>query len=465
MSLPHGLALVFPWSVWECWWLAPVALVLDLWLGDPALPWRHPVCLVGKALDWLERPARRFMLAQGAGHERCRGKLVGALALLALVACTGFAVWAVVSLPLVGLLAAVYLAWAGLAMGSLLQTGELVLERVERASEAEARQALSWLVSRDTSAMDRPLMRKTLADTLSENLTDAFTAPFFWLLMGGPVALWCYKAVSTTDSMWGYMTEKWRWLGWAGARADDGLAFVPARLAALSAALVHALFLLRQRLEAACPAGARDGGSEGARDGAPASGPDGARESGRDGKPTDMKGGAAREGASGTGHSAGQPQKSAAAPCATALIRARARLSACLSSCLPSCLSACGGACRAACLVTSWTRYCPGRWSGHWPGLAVVARQASGMPSPNSGWPMTACAWLCEARMDGPSVYFGELVDKPWLGPAPDEGRPGASSAVWDAPRLLVLCDLLRQSALYGGLALWALALVCLLIF
>ena len=26
MSLPHGLALVFPWSVWECWWLAPVAL-------------------------------------------------------------------------------------------------------------------------------------------------------------------------------------------------------------------------------------------------------------------------------------------------------------------------------------------------------------------------------------------------------------------------------------------------------
>ena len=386
MSLPHGLALGFPWSVWECWWLAPVALVLDLWLGDPALPWRHPVCLVGKALDWLERPARRFMLAAGATRERCRGRLAGALALLALVACTGFAVWAVVSLPLVGLLAAVYLAWAGLAMGSLLQTGELVLERVEQAPEAEARQALSWLVSRDTSAMDRPLMRKTLADTLSENLTDAFTAPFFWLLVGGPVALWCYKAVSTTDSMWGYMTEKWRWLGWAGARADDGLAFVPARLAALSAALVHALFLLRQSFEATCRDAAREGG--------------------------------------------------------------------------------CGRA-------GPWFRYFPGGWPGHWPGhcpgrwpgLAVVARQASGMPSPNSGWPMTACAWLCGARMAGPSVYFGELVDKPWLGPPPDKGLPGASSAVWDAPRLLILCDLLRQSALYGGLALWALALVCLLIF
>jgi len=390
VSLPHWLALVFPWSVWECWWLAPVALVLDLWLGDPALPWRHPVCLVGKALDWLERPARRFMLAAGAGQERCRGRLAGALALLALAACTGFTVWVVVSLPLVGLLAAVYLAWAGLAMGSLLQTGELVLERVEQAPEAEAREALSWLVSRDTSAMDRPLMRKTLADTLSENLTDAFTAPFFWLLVGGPVALWCYKAVSTTDSMWGYMTEKWRWLGWAGARADDGLAFVPARLAALSAALVHALFLLRQRFEAIYLDAGRNGARGGARGGA------------RDG--------------------------------------------------------GCGG-------TAPWFRYFPGRWPGRWPGLAVVARQASGMPSPNSGWPMTACAWLCGARMAGPSVYFGELVDKPWLGPPPDKGLPGASSAVWDAHRLLILCDLLRQSALYGGLVLWALTLVCLFIF
>lgn len=65
--------------------------------------------------------------------------------------------------------------------------------------------------------MDRPLMRKTLADTLSENFTDALLAPFFWLLLAGPVGLWMYKAVSTADSMWGYLTERWRWLGWAGA--------------------------------------------------------------------------------------------------------------------------------------------------------------------------------------------------------------------------------------------------------
>ena len=339
------LAQMFPYSVWECWWLAPVALILDLWLGDPDLPWRHPVCLVGKLLDKLEAPARRCMLADGPEARRTRGRLAGLLALAVLVALTGLAVWGLVSLPVIGALLALYLAWAGLAMGSLLRTGREVLRRVENCDEPEARAALSWLVSRDTSAMDRPLMRKTLADTLSENLTDAFMAPFFWLLVGGPVAMWCYKAVSTTDSMWGYVTEKWRWLGWAGARGDDMLAYVPARLAACAAWLADWCV---------------------------------------------------------------------------------ARLRFLPSKLLPK-----------------------HRWQGRWPGMGVVAQQAVGMPSPNSGWSMTACAWLCGARMGGPSVYFGTLTPKPWLGPDQAEAVP------WDHARLLALCELLRYSALCGGLTLW----------
>lgn len=345
-----NLAQLFPYSVWDCWWLAPAALILDIVLGDPDLPWRHPVCAVGKLLDKLEAPARNFMGAGGPEATRVRGRFAGAVALAVLVTLTGLVAWGLVSLPVLGGLLALYLAWAGLAMGSLLHTGREVLRRVENYEEAEAREALSWLVSRDTSSMGRPLMRKTLADTLSENLTDAFMAPFFWLLVGGPVAMWCYKAVSTTDSMWGYVTEKWRWLGWAGARGDDVLAFVPARLSACAAWLANW--------------------------------------------------------------------------CAVSLRFLPAKM-------LPKNI-----------------------WRGRWPGLGVVARQAVGMPSPNSGWSMTACAWLCGARMGGPSVYFGTLTPKPWLGPEQDEAAP------WDHARLLALCELLRYSALCGGLALWLCAMV-----
>lgn len=339
------LRSLFPYSVWDCWWLAPVALLLDLRLGDPALPWPHPVCFAGRLLGRLEGPARRWMQRGGAAGEKRRGRLAGLVCLFLLTGVSGLAVWLLISLPLLGVLPAVYLAWAGLAMGSLLDTGREVLHRVETYPEPEAREALSRLVSRDTGRMDRPLMRKTLADTLSENFTDALLAPFFWLLLAGPVGLWMYKAVSTTDSMWGYLTERWRWLGWAGARADDCLAFIPARLS------VGALRLTDVLLRCLRPA---------------------------------------------------------------------ARI-----------------------------------WDGSWPGFRVVARQAAGMPSPNSGWSMAACAWLCRARMAGPSVYFGALVDKPWLGP------PRESAAPWDRARLLALCALMRYSALYGGLSLW---LACLLL-
>ena len=63
-------------------------------------------------------------------------------------------------------------------------------------------------------------------------------------------------------------------------------------------------------------------------------------------------------------------------------------------------------------------------------------------------------AWLCGARMGGPSVYFGTLTPKPWLGPEQGEAVP------WGNARLLALCQLLRYSALCGGLTLWLCATV-----
>jgi adenosylcobinamide-phosphate synthase len=43
--------------------------------------------------------------------------------------------------------------------------------------------------------------------------------------------------------------------------------------------------------------------------------------------------------------------------------------------------------------------------------------QARRMESPNAGWPMAACAWAVGAKMGGEAVYFGQLRQKPSLGP------------------------------------------------
>ncbi|MDR1777609.1 MAG: cobalamin biosynthesis protein [Desulfovibrio sp.] len=328
VALSSPLSTLFPYAMWDCWWLAPVALALDALLADPRLPWPHPVVLVGRLLRALETPARRL-------ERRGAGKAAGLACVLLLACCTGLSARLLIALPFVGPVLAVYLAWAGLALGCLLKTGAEAADKVWGAPLSEARRTVSMLVSRDVSRMDSPVLAKTLADTLSENFTDAFLAPWFWLLAAGPVGLWCYKAVSTADSMWGYKTELWRDLGWAGARGDDMLAFIPARLS------VPVLWL------------------------------------------TDI-------------------------------------------------------------LVRLFHLNRP--WRGRWPGFRLVSRQADGMHSPNSGLPMTACAWLCDAPMAGPSVYFGELVEKPWLGP-PRE----SAGQDWDAGRLRALLSLLKRAACVGG--------------
>jgi adenosylcobinamide-phosphate synthase len=58
-------------------------------------------------------------------------------------------------------------------------------------------------------------------------------APLFWLIVGGLPGIALYKAVNTADSMIGHKTGRYRDFGWASARLDDVLNFIPARLTAL----------------------------------------------------------------------------------------------------------------------------------------------------------------------------------------------------------------------------------------
>ncbi len=210
-------------------WLPPVALGLDMVMGDPrSLP--HPVQAIGWSLDRLEVRAR------SAGTSR----FAGVVCLVCLLSVVGVAGILLLSVPWFGMVSAVWLAWSGLALGSLLRECGTAAQLVAASESslsgetalAEARCAVGMLVSRDVSQASQPELYRALAETLAENMNDGVVAPFFWLLLGGPVGLWMYKAVSTMDSMWGYTTPKWRLLGWAGARLDDVLAFVPARLAA-----------------------------------------------------------------------------------------------------------------------------------------------------------------------------------------------------------------------------------------
>ncbi|MCC8193465.1 MAG: cobalamin biosynthesis protein [Deltaproteobacteria bacterium] len=228
--------VLFPFA--DCtayWWIPLAALLLEAVIGDPP-GWPHPVRAIGWLCDGAESLGRRLIPSE---------RIAGVFGVCAVLCGTWVSVRLLLLFPFfIAAVIAVYLCFAGLALGQLLREGTAAIILLEREDVESARAAIGMLVSRDVSRADRDALCRTLAETLAENVNDAFIAPFFWLVLGGPAGLWLYKAASTMDSMWGYPYEPWTRFGTAAARLDDALAFIPARL---TAALLYCSAFLGRR--------------------------------------------------------------------------------------------------------------------------------------------------------------------------------------------------------------------------
>jgi adenosylcobinamide-phosphate synthase len=213
-----------------------VAVAIDLVVGDPVYR-AHPVRLIGRTLQWSERRLRAAGL-DGYG---------GGILLFVLLAGSWLpAVAAVVALALAvsttaAWLVHVALVYSLLALGDLLHHVWRIESAVRRDGIEQARQAVSALVGRDTDRMDGPACRRAAVESLSENLTDGFVSAVFWYVLAGLPGILLFKIVSTMDSMVGYKTPQYLRFGWCGARLDDVMNYVPARLTWLVIALVAAV--------------------------------------------------------------------------------------------------------------------------------------------------------------------------------------------------------------------------------
>lgn len=204
------------------------ALLLDLIIGDPHwLP--HPVVAIGRFITLLDRWLRRDWL-----NER----LAGIFLLLLVVFCSAAVTSLLLQLftyllPLAGWLTAILISSTCLAARSLHLESARVATALLAGDLKSARNYLSYIVGRDTDLLDESEIWRALVETVAENSSDGIIAPFFWLTLGGPVVAIAYKSVSTLDSMVGYKNSRYLQFGWASARMDDLLNFIPARLSAL----------------------------------------------------------------------------------------------------------------------------------------------------------------------------------------------------------------------------------------
>ena len=202
-----------------------LAVAIDLGVGDPVYR-GHPVRLIGRTLQGLESALRRV------SADGYLGGIVLFIGLSAVwVLGVSLAIASVSSLsPIAGWCAHLFLLYSFLALGDLLHHGWRIERELRRGNSDAARSAVSQLVGRDTDRMDDGACRRAAIESLSENLTDGFITPLCWYVVAGIPGLALFKVVSTMDSMVGYKTPRYLRFGWCGARLDDVMNFLPARL-------------------------------------------------------------------------------------------------------------------------------------------------------------------------------------------------------------------------------------------
>ena len=207
-----------------------IALTLDAIFGEPKWLWDrfpHPAVLIGKIIGHLDD---RFNT--GASQ-----KLNGVLCILGLCFLAWYAGKAIAAVPDFGILEAA-LAAILLAQKSLVEHVQAVARGL-RQSLDKGRAEVAMIVGRDTKSMDEPAVARAAIESAAENLSDGVIAPAFWFLLLGLPGLLVYKVINTADSMIGYKTPKHQDFGWASARIDDLVNWIPARLTALLITISH----------------------------------------------------------------------------------------------------------------------------------------------------------------------------------------------------------------------------------
>ncbi len=202
------------------------AVSLDRLLGEPRR--LHPLVGFGRYAAWLERHLNV------GGMRRSRGILAW---LLALAPCwlLGWVWWKQPTLRLPLDILALYFA---LGLQSLTEHAQRIQRALVDDDLLEARHRVGYIVSRDTAQMQPEDVARAGVESVLENGNDAVFGALFWFaLLGAPGAL-LYRLANTLDAMWGYRTQRYLHFGWAAARLDDALNYIPARLTALTYALL-----------------------------------------------------------------------------------------------------------------------------------------------------------------------------------------------------------------------------------
>jgi adenosylcobinamide-phosphate synthase len=208
--------------------IASAAVALDWLFGEPKR--YHPLVGFGYLAAQLERrlnPQHR----QTSTTQYYAGALGLTLLILPFF---GLAYW-LCELPYLGYVIHTLLLYFALGNKSLHQHARAVSNALHRDDRATAILATSYMVSRDSSAIE-PV--PATVESVLENGNDGVFGAIFWFLVAGGAGALAFRLINTMDAMWGYKNQRYYYFGWAAARLDDVMNYLPARITALTYALL-----------------------------------------------------------------------------------------------------------------------------------------------------------------------------------------------------------------------------------
>ena len=149
-------------------------------------------------------------------------------------------------LPYVGWIVQALALYAALGLRSLGEHAEPVALALRAGDLNEARLRVGYMVSRETAELDETAVARAATESVLENGSDAVYAALFWFAVAGAPGVVLYRLSNTLDAMWGYRNARFERFGWAAAKIDDVLNYLPARLVAFTYALLgHTRLALR----------------------------------------------------------------------------------------------------------------------------------------------------------------------------------------------------------------------------
>jgi adenosylcobinamide-phosphate synthase len=227
-----------------------LAYIIDLFCGDPAwLP--HPVRFIGWLIQRTEKRLRQIVnwwankaVQRSAAFDSAQAeRLAGIILTVIVVALTFFLVYAIILIaswfhPVLFHMLNIYFIYSALATKCLAIEAKKVYTALIQNDIRAARKKLAGLVGRETEQLEPEEVIRGAVETTAENTVDGVVSPLVYALFGslfglGAPLVYAFKAISTLDSMVGYMNEPYLNFGRFSAKLDDAANYLPARLTAV----------------------------------------------------------------------------------------------------------------------------------------------------------------------------------------------------------------------------------------